>query len=148
MSMPAPSPEALAHSERVAVLIRDEIGRAGGWIGFARYMETFWGLRGMPRGQGLVYGGAMRVLSADADHVELAFSRCLLAEMATAAKMGGMGVGNFPGCRGFRRRIHGWGAVLSAQYDFVDEERPGEPESGVVCCHRITRVPRQASPSG
>jgi len=38
-SMPAPSPEALAHSDRLAALIRAEIAAAGGWIGFDRYME-------------------------------------------------------------------------------------------------------------
>ncbi len=36
-----PEPDALTreHGERVAALIRAEIGRAGGWISFARYME-------------------------------------------------------------------------------------------------------------
>jgi SAM-dependent MidA family methyltransferase len=38
-SMPAPSPEAAAHGERVAARIRAEIAAAGGWIGFDRYME-------------------------------------------------------------------------------------------------------------
>jgi SAM-dependent MidA family methyltransferase len=38
-SMPMPSPEALAHSERVTALIGAEIAAAGGWIGFDRYME-------------------------------------------------------------------------------------------------------------
>jgi SAM-dependent MidA family methyltransferase len=38
-SLPAPSAEALAHSGRLAALIRSEIDRAGGWIGFDRYME-------------------------------------------------------------------------------------------------------------
>ncbi len=37
--LPDPSPEARAHSERVAAHIRDEIARAGGWLGFARFME-------------------------------------------------------------------------------------------------------------
>ena len=37
--MPAPSPEAMAHSDRLAALIRAEIAAAGGWIGFDRYME-------------------------------------------------------------------------------------------------------------
>ena len=37
--MPAPSPEAAAHSERVAARIHAEIAAAGGWIGFDRYME-------------------------------------------------------------------------------------------------------------
>ncbi len=38
-SMPAPSPEAAAHSERLLALIGSEITDAGGWIGFDRYME-------------------------------------------------------------------------------------------------------------
>jgi SAM-dependent MidA family methyltransferase len=38
-SLPAPSAEALAHSARVAEHIRGAIERAGGWIGFDRYME-------------------------------------------------------------------------------------------------------------
>jgi len=37
--MPAPSPEASAHSERVAARVRAEIAASGGWIGFDRYME-------------------------------------------------------------------------------------------------------------
>ena len=37
--MPAPSSEAMAHSERVAALIHAEIAAAGGWIGFDRCME-------------------------------------------------------------------------------------------------------------
>lgn len=37
--LPEPSPEARAHSERLAALIRSEIDAAGGWIGFDRYME-------------------------------------------------------------------------------------------------------------
>jgi SAM-dependent MidA family methyltransferase len=37
--LPRPSTEAAAHSERLVAHIRAEIERAGGWIGFARYME-------------------------------------------------------------------------------------------------------------
>jgi hypothetical protein len=116
------------------------IGELNDCRGFTRFMETLWALRGVP-------DGGHRVISVDPDHLELAFSRCLIAEMATAAKIEAMGVGNFPGCRGFRRRIHGWGLILSSQYDFIDEERPGEPGSGVVCYHRICRMPRTPSPS-
>jgi len=39
MDLPEPSAEASEHSARVAAHIRAEIGRAGGWIGFARFME-------------------------------------------------------------------------------------------------------------
>lgn len=39
MKLPEPSPEALAHSRRVAEHIRSEIAAAGGWLSFARYME-------------------------------------------------------------------------------------------------------------
>ena len=38
-NLPTPPAEALAHSERLAALIRAEIAAHGGWIGFARYME-------------------------------------------------------------------------------------------------------------
>ncbi|MHB8666698.1 MAG: class I SAM-dependent methyltransferase [Burkholderiales bacterium] len=36
---PTPPAEALAHSERLAALIRGEIAANGGWLTFARYME-------------------------------------------------------------------------------------------------------------
>ncbi len=37
--LPLPPPEALAHSAKLAALIRDEIAAHAGWIPFARYME-------------------------------------------------------------------------------------------------------------
>ncbi len=37
--LPNPPPEALAHSEKLAALIRGDIAANGGWIPFARYME-------------------------------------------------------------------------------------------------------------
>ena len=39
MPLPEPAADALAHSQRLARHIREEILRSGGWIGFARYME-------------------------------------------------------------------------------------------------------------
>jgi SAM-dependent MidA family methyltransferase len=39
MALPEPTPDARAHSDRVAEHIRSEIAASGGWIGFARYME-------------------------------------------------------------------------------------------------------------
>lgn len=38
-SLPLPSPEALAHSTRLAEVIRTEIVHAGGWLGFDRFMH-------------------------------------------------------------------------------------------------------------
>jgi SAM-dependent MidA family methyltransferase len=38
-NLPTPPAEALAHSARLAALIRDEIATNGGWISFARYMQ-------------------------------------------------------------------------------------------------------------
>jgi len=38
-SLPTPSPEALAHSERLCTLIRNDIAAQGGWIPFSRFME-------------------------------------------------------------------------------------------------------------
>ena len=39
MALPEPTPDARAHSDRVAEHIRGEIASRGGWISFARYME-------------------------------------------------------------------------------------------------------------
>ena len=39
MTLPPPSPEAAAHSRDLVVAITREIGLAGGWISFARFME-------------------------------------------------------------------------------------------------------------
>jgi len=39
MALPEPTPDARAHSDRVAEHIHSEIAASGGWIGFARYME-------------------------------------------------------------------------------------------------------------
>jgi SAM-dependent MidA family methyltransferase len=39
MALPEPTPDARAHSDRVAEHIRGEIAASGGWISFARYME-------------------------------------------------------------------------------------------------------------
>jgi SAM-dependent MidA family methyltransferase len=38
--LPAPSPDALAHSQRVTAYLRTLIEDAGGWIPFSRYMEA------------------------------------------------------------------------------------------------------------
>jgi SAM-dependent MidA family methyltransferase len=39
MTLPEPTPDARAHSDRVAAHIRGEIAASAGWISFARYME-------------------------------------------------------------------------------------------------------------
>jgi len=62
MSLPEPSAEARAHSAQVAAHIRAEIERAGGWIGFARYME----LALYAPGLGYYMAGS-RKLGADGD---------------------------------------------------------------------------------
>lgn len=38
-SLPAPTPEALAHSVRLVAHIREQMAAGGGWLPFARYME-------------------------------------------------------------------------------------------------------------
>ncbi len=37
--LPPPSPDALAHSERLRRLILQDIAQQGGWIPFSRFME-------------------------------------------------------------------------------------------------------------
>ncbi len=38
-NLPVPAPEALAHSQALQKAIADDIGAAGGWVSFARFME-------------------------------------------------------------------------------------------------------------
>src|SRR5512139_1380619 len=40
LMLPAPSPDALAHSQRVAAHLRSLIDQAGGWMPFSRFMEA------------------------------------------------------------------------------------------------------------
>jgi SAM-dependent MidA family methyltransferase len=56
MTLPAPSPEALAHSEALCALIRDQIAAAEGWISFARFMD----LALYAPGLGYYSGGSMK----------------------------------------------------------------------------------------
>jgi SAM-dependent MidA family methyltransferase len=62
--LPAPPPEAAALSERLITAIAAEIGRGGGWISFARYME----LALYAPGLGYYMAGA-RKLGRDGDFV-------------------------------------------------------------------------------
>ena len=64
MALPEPTPDARAHSDRVAAHIRGEIAARGGWISFARYME----LALYAPGLGYYMAGA-RKLGADGDFV-------------------------------------------------------------------------------
>ena len=61
-ALPEPPADARAHSARVAAHIRGEVARAGGWIGFARFME----LALYAPGLGYYMAGA-RKLGADGD---------------------------------------------------------------------------------
>lgn len=61
-TLPAPSPDALAHSARVVEHVRREIEVAGGWISFARYMELALYAPGLG-----YYSAGARKLGADGD---------------------------------------------------------------------------------
>lgn len=83
--MPAPSPEAAAHSGRVAALIRDEIAAAGGWIGFDRYMELALyapGLGYYAAGARKFGGGAEGGDFVTAPEISPLFARSLAAQAA------------------------------------------------------------------
>ena len=86
--LPAPSAEALASSEQLGQLIAAEIGQAGGWISFARYME----LALYAPALGYYMAGA-RKLGRDGDFVtapELSslFGRTLARQVAPLAAPG------------------------------------------------------------
>ena len=79
-ALPAPSPEALAHSARLAAVIRAEIDAAGGSIPFERYMD----LALYAPGLGYYSAGATK-LGAGGDfvtapEVSSLFSRCLATQ--------------------------------------------------------------------
>jgi SAM-dependent MidA family methyltransferase len=81
-ALPPPSQDALAHSARLAALIRAEIAAAGGWIPFERYME----LALYAPGLGYYSAGAAK-LGAGGDFVTAAetsglYAQCLAAQCA------------------------------------------------------------------
>ena len=83
--MPPPSPEAMAHSDRLAALIRAEIAAAGGWIGFDRYMELALyapGLGYYAAGARKFGGGAAGGDFVTAPEISPLFAQCLAAQAA------------------------------------------------------------------
>ncbi len=93
--LPVPDPPALAHSRRVAALIRREIDAGGGRITFARYMQ----LALYEPGLGYYSAGA-RKFGRDGDYVtapELSpmFSRCVARQCAQVLAAGGRDILEF-----------------------------------------------------
>ncbi|MCE7951918.1 MAG: class I SAM-dependent methyltransferase [Xanthomonadales bacterium PRO7] len=82
VDLPPPSPDELAHSERVAALIRGEIDAAGGALDFARYME----LALYAPGLGYYSAGAAKFGAAGdfvtAPELGFVFARCLARALA------------------------------------------------------------------
>jgi SAM-dependent MidA family methyltransferase len=92
--MPAPTPEAAAHSERLRRLIVREIDAAGGWIGFDRYME----LALYAPGLGYYTAGARKLGDAaaggdfvTAPEISPLFARALAAQAAEVFERLGAG---------------------------------------------------------
>lgn len=82
VDLPKPGPEELAHSERLAALIRAEIAAAGGAIDFARYME----LALYAPGLGYYSAGAAKFGKAGdfvtAPEIGFVFARCFARALA------------------------------------------------------------------
>jgi SAM-dependent MidA family methyltransferase len=80
-ALPAPPPEAQASSEALAREIRAEIGSAGGWIGFERFME----LALYAPGLGYYSGGSTKLGAAGdfvtAPEVSPLFGRCVARQL-------------------------------------------------------------------
>lgn len=88
MSLPTPDADALAYSAALTRHIADEIDRAGGWIGFDRFMELALYAPGMG-----YYSGGARKFGAAGDFVtapELspAFAQTLAAQVAQFMTLG------------------------------------------------------------
>jgi SAM-dependent MidA family methyltransferase len=75
--LPAPSPEAAAHSHELAERIANEIGEAGGWIPFSQFME----LALYTPGYGYYAAGARKIGAAGdfvtAPEITPMFARCI-----------------------------------------------------------------------
>ena len=87
-SLPAPDPEAGAHSARLAALITAEIAAAGGWLSFARFMELALHAPGLG-----YYSAGARKFGAAGDFVtapELGdvFARTLAQQVAQCLRAG------------------------------------------------------------
>jgi SAM-dependent MidA family methyltransferase len=82
MNLPLPSPEAIAHSRELVAAITREIGLAGGWISFARFMELALYAPGLG-----YYAAGARKFGAGGDFVTApemtpCFGRALAAQVA------------------------------------------------------------------
>jgi SAM-dependent MidA family methyltransferase len=88
MSLPVPDNEALAYSAALTDHIADEIGHAGGWISFDRFME----LALYAPGMGYYSGGARKFGAAGdfvtAPELSSAFSQTLAAQVAQLMALG------------------------------------------------------------
>jgi len=82
LELPALTPEEAAHGARLGERLQEEISRAGGWIGFARYMQ----LALYEPGLGYYSAGARKFGAAGdfvtAPEVAPVFSRCLAVQCA------------------------------------------------------------------
>ena len=91
LDLPQLTPDEAAHSERLAARLRDVIGAAGGWIGFARFME----LALYEPGLGYYSAGARKLGPAGdfvtAPEVAPVFSRCVAMQCAQALETLGSG---------------------------------------------------------
>ncbi|MGD9787717.1 MAG: class I SAM-dependent methyltransferase [Sulfuricellaceae bacterium] len=140
--LPAPSPDALHHSERLATLIGEEIAAAGGWLSFARYMD----LALYAPGLGYYAAGAHKLGAAGdfvtAPELSVLFGRTLARQAAQVLETTGgdileIGAGTGKLARDLLRRLETLGrlprryAILEAsadlkqrQHDFLAREVP------------------------
>jgi len=92
MSLPAPSPEQRQASERLVQHVQSEIGKSGGWISFARYMELVLYTPGLGyySGGSAKFGGAGDFVTAP--QISPLFGRVLARQFAEVLKQTGGGV--------------------------------------------------------
>jgi SAM-dependent MidA family methyltransferase len=113
--LPAPSPDALAHSQRLLALVTREIAADGGWISFARYLELALYAPGLG-----YYAAGARKFGAEGDFVtapEISplFARLLARQVAQVlAAVGGEVLELGPGSGVLARDLASELAVLGA----------------------------------
>lgn len=97
IDLPPPGPDALAHSQKLADLLRDRLDAAGGWISFADYMQQTLYSPGL----GYYSAGARKFGAAGdfitAPEISPLFSRCVAGQLAQVLRASGGGVVVEPG---------------------------------------------------
>ncbi len=134
-NLPAPSPEALAHSAKLCELIRNDIAAQGGWIPFSRFME----LALYAPGLGYYTAGARKFGEAGdfitAPELSILFGRTVARQLvevmqASTPHILELGAGSGKLAAGHPGRTGTAGCTAGKLFDPRSERRPARTPAG------------------